>query len=232
MSSTGCSTNTSTPRRVSRLTSASPTPPWSGITATRVPAPKSTPVGTQASRSGRSAGTGTRRGIRSVAAMSPLTVGVAAAALEVPPRLFRSVLGWGCLGAGLVADPADDVGEGGEVAQFEVVVAGDAVVLADGGEDLGLFDGVHAEVGFQVEVDVEQLGGVSGELGDNAHHGVGHLVAGRGRRCRGRAPGPPRGAALGAGVGAGVPVLSRIQPTTWVRVGKSRSLRLSSRATP
>ena len=126
MSSTGCSTNVSTPSRLSRLTSASATPPWSGITATRVPAPKVTPVGTHAFRSGRSAATGTRRGIRSVAAMSPVTVGVEAASLGATAAAFS---------------------------------------------------------------------------------------------------------ALGGGVGAGVPVLSRIQPTTWVRVGKSRSLRLSSRAT-
>src|SRR5271165_1689598 len=82
------------------------------------------------------------------------------------------------------------MGEGGKVAQFEVVVAGDAVVLADGGEDFGLFDGVDAEVGLQVEVDVEQVGGVSGELGDDADHGVGDLVSsgglrvGGGFRCR------------------------------------------------
>ena len=91
---------------------------------------------------------------------------------------------------GFVADPGEDVGEGGEVAQFDRVVAGDAVMLADGGEDLGLFDGVHAEVGFQVEVDVEQVGWIPGLFGDDAHHGVGELVSRRCgwrylRRCRG-----------------------------------------------
>ncbi len=71
------------------------------------------------------------------------------------------------------------MGQGGEVAQVDGVVAGDAEMLADAGEDLGLFDGVHAEVGFQVKIHVEQLGGVSGEPGDDADHGVGDLVTGR-----------------------------------------------------
>ena len=63
-------------------------------------------------------------------------------------------------------DEADDVGEGGVVAEFELVVAFDAVVLADGGEHFGLFDGVDAEVGFEVEVEGEHVGGVAGLVGD------------------------------------------------------------------
>ncbi len=113
--------------------------------------------------------------------------------------------------------------------QFEGVVAGDAVVAADGGEDFGLFDGVDAEVGFQVEVGVEQVGWVAGEFGDDADHGVGQFVA---AGCCRRGWRGGHGFGCGWGRGAGVPVLSRIQPTTWVRVGKSRSLRVSSRATP
>ena len=69
-------------------------------------------------------------------------------------------------GGGAVADEADDVGEGGVVAEFELVVAFDAVVLADGGEHFGLFDGVDAEVGFEVEVEGEHVGGVAGLVGD------------------------------------------------------------------
>ena len=51
-----------------------------------------------------------------------------------------------------VPDPGGDVVEGGEVAELEGVVAFDVVAFADGGEDFGLFDGVDAEVGFEVEV--------------------------------------------------------------------------------
>ena len=91
--------------------------------------------------------------------------------------------------AGLVADPGDHVGERREVAQLEAVVAGHAVVLADRGEDLGLLDGVDAEVGLQVQVEVEQFGRIAGELGDNAQHGFGQLVPARGQR--GRRSGPP-----------------------------------------
>ena len=105
----------------------------------------------------------------------------------------RGCSGCGCggggdgLDAGLVADPADDVGQGGEVAQLQVLVAFDVEPVADRGEDLGLLDGVDAEVGLEVEVQVEQLGRVAGHLGDDADHSVGDLVAGGSSdgRCRG-----------------------------------------------
>ncbi|MEI2825285.1 MAG: hypothetical protein V9F04_02005 [Dermatophilaceae bacterium] len=60
--------------------------------------------------------------------------------------------------------------QGREVAQFHGVVAFDLVVLADGGEDFGLFDGVDAEVGFEVKVGVEQVGRVAGQTGDDLGH--------------------------------------------------------------
>ena len=98
MSSSGCIATTSTPSRVSRLISASATPPWSRMTATRVPAPRVTPVGTQASRSGRSAATGTRRGIRSVAAMSTGDSGSRRCS-RVAARCFGAAVPVGCRGA-------------------------------------------------------------------------------------------------------------------------------------
>ena len=39
---------------------------------------------------------------------------------------------------------------------MEGVVAFDVVAFADGGEDFGLFDGVDAEVGFEVEVGLDR----------------------------------------------------------------------------
>ncbi len=72
--------------------------------------------------------------------------------------------------------------EGGEVAELEVVVAFELVVLADGGEDFGLFDGVDAEVGFEVEVGVQQVGGVAGHLGDDRGDRVDDVVTRR--SCR------------------------------------------------
>ncbi len=120
--------------------------------------------------------------------------------------------------------------EGGEVAELEVVVAFELVVLADGGEDFGLFDGVDAEVGFEVEVGVQQVGGVAGHLGDDRGDRVDDVVTTRcgvPRRLRLRAL---RLAAVRWLVGGVVPVRSRTQVATWRRVGKSRSWRLSSRS--
>ncbi len=74
----------------------------------------------------------------------------------------------------------DDVVEGGVVAEFEVVVAGDVPGFADGGEDFGLLDGVDAQVGFEVEVGVQEVGGVAGLLGDDGQDAVEDRVAARG----------------------------------------------------
>ena len=85
---------------------------------------------------------------------------------------------------GAVVDEADDVVEGRVVAELERVVAFDAVDLADGGEHFGLLDGVDAEVGFEVEVHVEQFGRVAGLFGDDREHAGGDaVVGGLGRRC-------------------------------------------------
>jgi hypothetical protein len=63
--------------------------------------------------------------------------------------------------AGLAADPPGDVLDRREIAQLHRVVTLDVVVLADGGEDLGLLDGVDAEVGFEVKLGVQEVGGGS-----------------------------------------------------------------------
>ena len=96
-------------------------------------------------------------------------------------------------GAGAVFDEADDVAQGGVVAEVEAVVAGDAVALADGGEHLGLLDGVDAEVGFEVEVGVEHVGRVAGLGGDDLQDRGGDVL-GRGRGAARPAPagGPAR----------------------------------------
>ena len=77
-------------------------------------------------------------------------------------------------------DEADDVVEGGVVAEFELVVAGDVVGLADGGEQFGLLHRVDAEVGFEVEIEVEHLGWVAGLFGDEGQDGCFDLIDGRG----------------------------------------------------
>ena len=116
--------------------------------------------------------------------------------------------------------------QGGEVAQLEVVLAGDVVGLAHGGEGLGLLDGVDAEVGLEVEVHLEHVGGIAGLLGDDLEHLLRDGVA--------RQPGPRPALLLRRAVGAGVACAARsgrrssTNCTTWFRVGKSRSLRSSS----
>ena len=89
-----------------------------------------------------------------------------------------------CCGAGLVPYPADDMRQGGEVAQLQVLVALDAEAFAHGGEDFGLFDGVDAEVSLEIQVNVKQLRRITSHLGDDPDHVLGHRVGGRGDRLR------------------------------------------------
>ncbi|MEI2825283.1 MAG: hypothetical protein V9F04_01995 [Dermatophilaceae bacterium] len=89
--------------------------------------------------------------------------------------------GAGLRHADLAADPPGDVLDGREVAQFHGVVAFDLVVIADRGEDFGLFDGVDAEVGFEVKVGVEQVGRVTGQTGHDLDDLLRHPITGSGR---------------------------------------------------
>ena len=56
----------------------------------------------------------------------------------------------------------DYVRQGREIAQLQIGIARDVVSLADGGEHLRLLDGIDAEVGFQVEVQVQHVFGIAG----------------------------------------------------------------------
>ena len=70
----------------------------------------------------------------------------------------------------LVHEP-DHVRQRRVVAQLAVLVARDVVDLADGGEHLRLLDGVDAEVGFEVEVQIQHVFRIAGLLrhqGQNA----------------------------------------------------------------
>ncbi len=69
--------------------------------------------------------------------------------------------------------------QGGELAQLEVVVALEVPLGAHGGEDLGLLDGVDAEVGLEVEVGAQEVGGVAGHLGHDLGHRRQDRVASR-----------------------------------------------------
>ena len=65
------------------------------------------------------------------------------------------------------------------------VVAFDPEAFADGGEHLGLLDGVDAEVGFEVEIGVQHVGRVAGRVGhqgDDLGGDIDGLLALRARR--------------------------------------------------
>ena len=120
----------------------------------------------------------------------------------------------GCVEVGAVADEVEDVVDGRVVAELELVVAGDGVFLADGGEQFGLFDGVDAEVGFEVEVGGEHLGGVAGlfgDEGDDARRDGVDRHRWRGRRHR------RQGASVMVGVSRWV--RSRTKSRMWLMVG-------------
>ena len=98
----------------------------------------------------------------------------------------------GCGGrsrGGLQVGPAvvhelDHVRQSREIAQLEVRVARDVVRLADGGEHLGLLHGVDAEVGFEVEIQIEHVLRIAGLLDDDVEDLAGSRPVGTRRRAR------------------------------------------------
>jgi hypothetical protein len=71
------------------------------------------------------------------------------------------------------------VREGWEFSQLELIVAGNVVGLTHRGKGLGLLDGVDPEIGFEIELQIEHVGRVSGLLGDDGQDLLGHGVARR-----------------------------------------------------
>ena len=124
----------------------------------------------------------------------------------------------------------DDVRQRRKVAQLEILVARNVVDLADGSEHLRLLDGVDAEVGFQIEIEIQHVLGIAGLLDHECQDALLHVPLESLERC---------GAGRGGGWRSAVPVLRRVgagagQPRsgrrsctkriTWASVGKSRSL--------
>ena len=87
-------------------------------------------------------------------------------------------------------DEADDVGERGEVTQPEAVLAGDREPLPDRREHLGLLDRVHAQVGLQVKIEVEQVTRVPGQARHDIEDRGGGLDPHPAARFRGRGLAP------------------------------------------
>ena len=100
----------------------------------------------------------------------------------------------------VVVDELHHVLQRREVAELQVLLALDPVLLPNRGEGLGLLHGVHPEVRLEVQLEVEHVGGIAGLLGHDGqaalHDGIGGrresgrcLGGGNGggsrRRCRG-----------------------------------------------
>ncbi len=69
-----------------------------------------------------------------------------------------------------VVDELDRVRQRREIAQLEIVVARNVVGRADGRKHLRLFDGVDAEIRFQIQIEIEHIRRIAGLLGDDLHH--------------------------------------------------------------
>ena len=110
------------------------------------------------------------------------------------------------LSGGERLDPFDDGPQRLVLGQFlhhllvdcALVEAGQADALGQFAHDLDPFDGVDAQVGFQVEVGVEHLDGVAGSFADDGLDLVHELFAGEYRHRRRWRAGGGRGQGLGA----------------------------------
>ena len=65
---------------------------------------------------------------------------------------------------------ADDMRQRRIVAQFKVLIEWNVVELADCGDHLRLLHGIDAEIGFQIQVQIEHVLGIAGLLGDNLQY--------------------------------------------------------------
>ena len=60
--------------------------------------------------------------------------------------------------------------QGRDIAQLEVLVARDVVNLADGGEHLRLLDSVDAEIGFEIQIQVQHVFRIAGLFDDQGQN--------------------------------------------------------------
>ena len=84
-----------------------------------------------------------------------------------------------CPGRKGIVDKANDLGQRVIVAQLQIITAWDVVGLADCGQDFGLLHRVDAQVGFQIEFQVQHLGRVARLLADQSQHALGDGIGTR-----------------------------------------------------
>ena len=80
------------------------------------------------------------------------------------------------IGTTLVHEP-DYVSQRRIVAQLAVLIARDVVDLADGGEHFRLLDGVNAEIGFEIQIQVQHVSGIAGLLDCQVQNAFFHRIA-------------------------------------------------------
>ncbi len=96
------------------------------------------------------------------------------------------------------------MGQGWEFAQLEILIARYVICRSNGGEHLCLFDGVDAEVRFEIEIQVQHVFGIARLLGHDLQNFFFDRVV-RGRLgCDGWRDGPV-GSLIGAADGRQVP---------------------------
>ena len=67
--------------------------------------------------------------------------------------------------------------EGGEVSQFNFVVAGNPVSFADRGHHLGLLHGIDTQVCLKVEIQIEHVHRIAGLFGYQGQHPLLYRIA-------------------------------------------------------
>ena len=72
------------------------------------------------------------------------------------------------------------------VAQLEVVLAGNAKGLAHHRKHLGLLDRIDAQIGFQIEIELQHVARIPGLLRHDGQHLLHDGVRGSGNNGRGR----------------------------------------------
>ncbi len=94
---------------------------------------------------------------------------------------------------GPIVRELDHMRQGWKIAQLHIFVARNVVCSSHGRKHLRLFDGVDAQVGFQVEIQVQHVFGISGLFSHDLENHLLDGIIGIGRRherCRGQERAP------------------------------------------
>ena len=67
----------------------------------------------------------------------------------------------------LLFDPSYNMGQGWKIFKFKICLSRNLIGFSNSGKGLGLFNGIDAQIGLEIELHIEHIGRITRLLGDN-----------------------------------------------------------------